>query len=100
MQVLASDINTGYQDIGNVQVLKVNGEEVKNLAHMAHLIESCTKPFVCLDLEWSKVGALLLLFGPHSMYLSSYGVGYCLLMVWVDIMIHKTSSSMPMQHGM
>lgn len=57
-KVLASDINQGYQDIGNIQLLEVNGTRVLNLAHLAHLLNSCTDKFVKLQLEWSKVRML------------------------------------------
>eukprot|EP00879_Flechtneria_rotunda_P008710 GHRR01009124.1.p1 GENE.GHRR01009124.1~~GHRR01009124.1.p1 ORF type:complete len:569 (+),score=138.88 GHRR01009124.1:238-1944(+) len=54
-KVLASDINAGYQDIANIQVLSVNGQKVANLAHLAYLIKTCQDKFVKLQLEWSKV---------------------------------------------
>ncbi len=54
-QVLASDINLGYQDTGNIQVLAVNDTKVTNLAYLAHLLNSCTSRFVKLELEWNKV---------------------------------------------
>lgn len=54
-KVLASDINLGYQDTGNIQVLEVNDIRVLNLAHMAHIISNCHKKFVKLQLEWNKV---------------------------------------------
>jgi hypothetical protein len=56
--VLASDINSGYQDTGNIQVLKVNGVRVVNLAHLAHLVSTCSDKFVRFDLEWNKVRGL------------------------------------------
>ncbi|WIA37685.1 hypothetical protein OEZ86_014578 [Tetradesmus obliquus] len=37
-QVLVDDINTGYQQFQNLQVLRVNGVEVLNLAHLKQLI--------------------------------------------------------------
>jgi hypothetical protein len=55
--VLASDINSGYQDTGNIQVLKVNGVKVINLAHLAHLVSTCSGKFMRFDLEWNKVGS-------------------------------------------
>jgi hypothetical protein len=61
LQVLASDINTGYQDINNIQVLAVNGVEVVNLAHLASIINSCHDKFVKFELEWNKVGSITLL---------------------------------------
>eukprot|EP00877_Chromochloris_zofingiensis_P007489 jgi/Chrzof1/2994/Cz12g07110.t1 len=54
-KVLAADINTGYQDTGNIQVLRVNGTPVHNLAHLAQLVTACTAPFVRFELEWHKV---------------------------------------------
>lgn len=54
-KVLAADINSGYQDTGNIQVLKVNGQRVVNLAHLAHLVSTCSDKFVRFDLEWNKV---------------------------------------------
>eukprot|EP00882_Tetradesmus_deserticola_P018709 GHRQ01020094.1.p1 GENE.GHRQ01020094.1~~GHRQ01020094.1.p1 ORF type:complete len:426 (+),score=236.79 GHRQ01020094.1:1316-2593(+) len=54
-KVLAHDINSGYQDTGNIQVMKVNGVRVVNLAHLAHLVSTCTDKFVRFDLEWNKV---------------------------------------------
>lgn len=59
LQVLAADINSGYQDTGNIQVLKVNGQRVVNLAHLAHLVSTCSDKFVRFDLEWNKVGVLV-----------------------------------------
>lgn len=54
-KVFAADINTGYQDLCNVQLLRVDGEEVINLGHAAALIEAAKGPFVKLELEWNKV---------------------------------------------
>eukprot|EP00878_Enallax_costatus_P026753 GHUV01028740.1.p1 GENE.GHUV01028740.1~~GHUV01028740.1.p1 ORF type:complete len:293 (+),score=101.63 GHUV01028740.1:117-995(+) len=41
-QVLVDDINTGYQQFQNLQVLRVNGVEVLNLAHLKQLITGRT----------------------------------------------------------
>lgn len=46
LQVLANDINSGYQDYGNIQVLSVNGQEVHSLAHLAQVVTTCEEPFV------------------------------------------------------
>lgn len=54
-KVLASEVNTGYQDLGNIQVLRVNGIAVHNLRHLADLIEQYEGEFLRLELEWNKV---------------------------------------------
>jgi hypothetical protein len=54
-KVFAGDINTGYQDLCNVQLLRVDGVDVVNLGHAAALIEAAKGPFVKLELEWNKV---------------------------------------------
>ncbi|KAI8476024.1 MAG: trypsin-like cysteine/serine peptidase domain-containing protein [Monoraphidium minutum] len=54
-KVFAADINSGYQDISNVQLLRVDGVEVANLGHAAWLLEAAQGPFVKLELEWNKV---------------------------------------------
>lgn len=58
-KVLASDVNAGYQDLCNVQLLRVDGVPVVNLGHAAALVEAAEGPFVRLELEWDKVGAWL-----------------------------------------
>ncbi|GAX81161.1 hypothetical protein CEUSTIGMA_g8594.t1 [Chlamydomonas eustigma] len=37
-QVLSDDVNSGYQQFQNLQVLRVNGVDVLNLAHLGQLI--------------------------------------------------------------
>ncbi len=55
-QVLAwPDVNTGYTDMHNVEVLRVAGVPVHNLAHMAHMLTNHPGPYVRLDLQWDKV---------------------------------------------
>ncbi|THU56327.1 hypothetical protein C4D60_Mb11t16100 [Musa balbisiana] len=36
-QVLANEVNIGYEDMGNQQVMKFNGTPIKNIRHLAHL---------------------------------------------------------------
>jgi hypothetical protein len=52
---MAHDLNTGYQDLCNIQVLRVNGVRVHNLAHLAQAVAACDDAYVRFDLEWSKV---------------------------------------------
>jgi S1-C subfamily serine protease len=53
-QVLAAEINIGYQNLSNIQVFSVNDEPVKNLKHLLSLIESCTATHLKIDLEFSR----------------------------------------------
>ncbi|KAG2308000.1 hypothetical protein Bca52824_027748 [Brassica carinata] len=49
-QVLVSDINIGYEEIVNTQVLAFNGKPVKNLKCLAEMVEN----FVCLTDEYME----------------------------------------------
>ncbi|CAH9133952.1 unnamed protein product [Cuscuta epithymum] len=42
-QVLANEVNIGYEDISNEQLLKLNGTRIKNIHHLAHLLDSCVE---------------------------------------------------------
>ncbi|CAG9461655.1 unnamed protein product [Pedinophyceae sp. YPF-701] len=57
-QVLAHEINVGYEDIANTQVRKVNGEKVDNLAHLVDLVDGCKDKYLRLDLEYNQVVVL------------------------------------------
>ncbi|KAI5066907.1 hypothetical protein GOP47_0017435 [Adiantum capillus-veneris] len=54
-QVLVADINIGYEDIVNTQVLALNGTSVRNLKHLAHMVETCKEEFLRLDLEYHQM---------------------------------------------
>jgi hypothetical protein len=58
-KVLAWEVNSGYQDLGNVEVLRACGVRVHNLAHLAHLLTHATAPYITLDLTWNKVCACM-----------------------------------------
>ncbi|GKV12044.1 hypothetical protein SLEP1_g23248 [Rubroshorea leprosula] len=38
-QVLANDVNIGYESMANWQVLKFNGTQIKNIHHLVHLVD-------------------------------------------------------------
>lgn len=57
-QVLVSDINIGYEDIVNTQVLALNGKPVKNLRRLAEMVESCDDEFLKFDLEYEQIVVL------------------------------------------
>ncbi|KAK6924882.1 Protease Do-like, PDZ domain [Dillenia turbinata] len=57
-QVLVADINIGYEDIVNTQVLAFNGKPVKNLKCLASMVESCEDEFLKLDLEYQQIVVL------------------------------------------
>eukprot|EP00955_Chlamydomonas_euryale_P090597 364557-Chlamydomonas_euryale.AAC.9 len=51
-QVLSDDVNAGYQLFQNLQVVRVNGDEVLNLAHFRQLVETASSDgFVRFELE-------------------------------------------------
>uniref|UniRef100_A0A7I4DFC6 Protease Do-like PDZ domain-containing protein n=3 Tax=Physcomitrium patens TaxID=3218 RepID=A0A7I4DFC6_PHYPA len=57
-QVLVADINIGYEDIVNTQVIAFNGTPVRNLKHLAIMVEKCTDPFLRFDLEYQQIVVL------------------------------------------
>lgn len=57
-QVLVADINIGYEEIVNTQVLSFNGKPVKNLKSLASMVESCDDEFLKFDLEYQQIVVL------------------------------------------
>ncbi|GFH06045.1 trypsin family [Haematococcus lacustris] len=58
-QVLVDDVNTGYQQLQNLQVVRVNGVEVLNLAHLQQLVATPAKDgFVRFELEDDRLIAV------------------------------------------
>ncbi|EEF44918.1 protease Do-like 9 [Ricinus communis] len=57
-QVLVADINIGYEDIVNTQVLAFNGKPVKNLKNLAYMVDSCSDEFLMFDLEYQQIVVL------------------------------------------
>ncbi|XP_075520566.1 protease Do-like 2, chloroplastic isoform X2 [Primulina tabacum] len=50
-QVLANEVNIGYEDMCNEQVLKLNGTQIRNIRHLAHLIDSCKDKYLIFEFE-------------------------------------------------
>uniref|UniRef100_A0A2C9WP97 Protease Do-like PDZ domain-containing protein n=1 Tax=Manihot esculenta TaxID=3983 RepID=A0A2C9WP97_MANES len=63
-QVLANEVNIGYEDMSNqqasylftfcgkkYQVLKFNGTPIKNIHHLAHLVDSCKDRYLVFEFE-------------------------------------------------
>ncbi|KAE8812838.1 protease Do-like 9 [Hordeum vulgare] len=57
-QVLVADINIGYEEIVNTQVLAVNGHPVKNLKDLVTTVENCKDEFLKFDLEYDQIVVL------------------------------------------
>ncbi|KAL5544254.1 hypothetical protein UlMin_008038 [Ulmus minor] len=57
-QVLVADINIGYEEIVNTQILAFNGKPVKNLRSLATMVESCNEEFLKFDLEYQQIVVL------------------------------------------
>ncbi|EFJ30037.1 hypothetical protein SELMODRAFT_90340 [Selaginella moellendorffii] len=54
-QVLAADANIGYEDIVNTQIIAFNGTAVRNLKHLAHMVDNCNDGFMRFDLEYQQM---------------------------------------------
>ncbi|OGV33313.1 MAG: hypothetical protein A2020_08475 [Lentisphaerae bacterium GWF2_45_14] len=50
-EVLADDVNMGYQQITYTPVESINGVKVKNMKHLIELIEKSKEPFIDIQLE-------------------------------------------------
>ncbi|KAL3849805.1 hypothetical protein ACJIZ3_011687 [Penstemon smallii] len=50
-QVLANEVNLGYEDMSNQQVLKLNGTRIRNIHHLAHLVDSCNEKYLVFEFE-------------------------------------------------
>lgn len=50
-QVLANEVNIGYEDMSNEQVLKFNGTRIRNIHHLAHLVDSCKDKYLVFEFE-------------------------------------------------
>ncbi|KAL5725242.1 Protease Do-like 9 [Ranunculus cassubicifolius] len=57
-QVLVADINIGYEDIVNTQVLAFNGKPVKNLKDLVSMVENCDDEFLTFDLDYDQLVVL------------------------------------------
>ncbi|CAA7407113.1 unnamed protein product [Spirodela intermedia] len=57
-QVLVADINIGYEEIVNTQVLSFNGKPVKNLKGLATLVENCNEEFLQFSLDYDQIVVL------------------------------------------
>ncbi|GMN42458.1 hypothetical protein TIFTF001_011654 [Ficus carica] len=57
-QVLVADINIGYEDIVNTQVLAFNGKPIKNLKTLASMVESCNEEYLKFNLEYDQIVVL------------------------------------------
>ncbi|XP_031481245.1 protease Do-like 9 [Nymphaea colorata] len=57
-QVLVSDINIGYEDIVNTQVLAFNNEPIKNLKQLAAMVENYDGEFLQFNLEYQQMVVL------------------------------------------
>ncbi|KAG2307707.1 hypothetical protein Bca52824_027455 [Brassica carinata] len=57
-QVLVSDINIGYEEIVNTQVLAFNGKPVKNLKCLAEMVENCDDEYMEFSLDYDQIVVL------------------------------------------
>ncbi|TYG39352.1 hypothetical protein ES288_D12G009800v1 [Gossypium darwinii] len=57
-QVLANEVNIGYEDMSNQQVLKFNGTRIKNIRHLAHLVACCQDKYLVFEFEDNYLAVL------------------------------------------
>ncbi|PON96662.1 Peptidase S1C [Trema orientale] len=57
-QVLANEVNIGYEDMSNQQVLKLNGMRIRNIHHLAHLVDSCKDKYLVFEFEDNYIAVL------------------------------------------
>lgn len=57
-QVLVADINIGYEELVNTQVLAFNGKPVNNLKQLATMVEDCKEEFLKFDMDYDQVVVL------------------------------------------
>eukprot|EP00877_Chromochloris_zofingiensis_P004183 jgi/Chrzof1/13766/Cz08g11120.t1 len=53
-QVLASEVNIGYEEILNTQVVALNGEKIQNMHHLVKLVDACTSEYLHFDLDYNQ----------------------------------------------
>ncbi|KAI4349597.1 hypothetical protein L6164_010164 [Bauhinia variegata] len=57
-QVLANEVNIGYEDMSNQQVLKFNGTRIKNIHHLAHLVDTCKDRYLFFEFDDNYIAVL------------------------------------------
>ncbi|KAI3829607.1 hypothetical protein L1987_03733 [Smallanthus sonchifolius] len=57
-QVLANEVNIGYEGMSNEQVLKFNGTRIKNIHHLANLVDSCKDKYLIFEFEDNYLAVL------------------------------------------
>ncbi|XP_016434414.2 protease Do-like 9 [Nicotiana tabacum] len=57
-QVLVADINIGYEELVNTQVLAFNGKPIKNLKSLANMAEACKDEYMKFDLDYDQIVVL------------------------------------------
>ncbi|KAK4366569.1 hypothetical protein RND71_014449 [Anisodus tanguticus] len=57
-QVLVADINIGYEELVNTQVISFNGKPVKNLKSLANMVEACKEEYLKFDLDYNQIVVL------------------------------------------
>ncbi|XP_023004491.1 protease Do-like 2, chloroplastic [Cucurbita maxima] len=57
-QVLANEVNIGYEDMGNQQVVKLNGTQIRNIHHLAHLVDTCKDKYLVFEFDENYIAVL------------------------------------------
>jgi hypothetical protein len=55
-QVLACEATVGFEDVSNEQVVKFNGQPVKNLVHLVHMLQDAEEEeFLVFHLDHDEI---------------------------------------------
>ena len=54
-KVLASELNTGYQDLVNQRIIEVNDQTIKNLRELASMVDQSTDEFIVFKTEHQQL---------------------------------------------
>ncbi|KAF6252023.1 trypsin-like cysteine/serine peptidase domain-containing protein [Scenedesmus sp. NREL 46B-D3] len=53
-QVLAAEVNIGYEEMLNTQVVALNGVKVANMRHLVDLVDGCSEDYLHFDLDYNQ----------------------------------------------
>ncbi|CAI0447780.1 unnamed protein product [Linum tenue] len=72
----SNEVNIGYEDMGNQQVLKFNGTRIRNIHHLAHLIDSCAGKYMVFEFDGNYLVVLEkeAALSSSSQVLQDYGI--------------------------
>lgn len=53
-QVLAAEVNIGYEELLNTQVVALNDQKIYNMQDLVKAVDGCTEPYLHFDLDYNQ----------------------------------------------